>query len=476
MKKYSRRMVNKSYFLGLFFLTIFLFGVSGKSLWATDYYVDNTCGYNGNGTSQTCASGAGQPGPFNSLANAAAAVTGSHPGDQLLFKCGQTYTGPFVVGAYGTSGNPFTVSSYGTGAQPTFTGGGTAYPNWGAINIINLSNITLDGLAVTNGGDEGIWIYRWSDSSPTSGITVRNCLCYNNPGAGIAYYNEASISRPNLSDCSFYNNDCYGNASGIYVNRVNYLSIYNNTCHDSALNGKEQYGIGVESGSYLNIYQNMIYNIYDTGIGIYGDSGSDGPASYNQIYRNVVYGTKYDVWAKDITLQGFVGSNNSIYYNILYSTDSHVSHFEDDATSSSGNVFYGNVLADGQYGLQTSGGSWAVRNNTFYNVGTGTTNTSGLTFSNNISYPNSNIPNAITSNPLFTNPGSDWTGFRLQAGSPAIDTGANLGSPYNLALDPSNLVWPPTTADENTYGWSIGAFVYRTGRAPAPPTGLRIVN
>jgi hypothetical protein len=257
--------------------------------------------------------------------------------------------------------------------------------------------------------------------------------------------------------------------------RVNYLSIYNNSCHDNVLNSHEPYGIAVEGGSYLQIYQNMVYNNYSNGIGIYGDTGSDGQSSYNQVYRNVVYGAKNNVWARDIVWQGQVGSNNAIYYNILYSTDPAAQHFVDDTTSSSGNVFYGNVLANGQYGMITSGASWAVKNNIFYEIGTGASNTTGLTFSNNISYPGSNIPNAITSNPLFTNP-SSWTGFTLQAGSPAINAGANLGSPYNLALDPTNLVWPPTTADENTYGWSIGTFVYRTGSALTPPTNLRIVN
>jgi hypothetical protein len=483
MKKCSDVMVNKSYFVGLFLLAIFFFTISGgpKSSLAADYYVDNTCAYNGNGTNQICAGGPGQQGPFNSMANAQAKVTGSHPDDRLLFKAGQTFTGLFTVGAYGTPGHPFTVSSYGAGAKPVFDGGGSAgYPTWGVINIINLSDITLDGLAVTNGGNQGIWIYRSDASSPTSGIIVKNCSCYNNPGYGLCYFNEQGLARPDLSDSAFYDNDCYQNASGIYVHRVNNLSIYHNTCRDNLLNGRENYGIGVEGGSGLKIYENIIANNWTNGIGIYGDNGADGPSDYCQVYRNVIYGTKYNIWAKDITWQGQVGSNSAIYYNILYSTDSHVQHFEDDTASSTGNVFYGNVLANGRYGVLTSGASWDIRNNIFYKITTPVGSSSHLTFSNNIAYPASTgVVNAIVRDPMFANPSGDWTGYMLQSTSPAINAGANLGSPYNLALDPNDLVWPLTAADQNTYGtgWEIGAFVYGSTATPLPPpTGLRVLE
>jgi hypothetical protein len=69
--------------------------------------------------------------------------------------------------------------------------------------------------------------------------------------------------------------------------------------------------------------------------------------------------------------------------------------------------------------------------------------------------------NSINSDPLFTNPaGNDFT---LKAGSPAIDSGLNLGSPYSLGLDPTSS-WPSgvVTKDQNSYGagWELGAFVF----------------
>lgn len=474
------------YLTALFLPIIFFCGffVCLKSSWAVDYYVDNACSYNGNGTSQTCASASGQPGPFNSLGNAQSGVTGSHPDDRLLFKAGQTFKGTYTINAYGTAGHPFTVSSYGTGAKPIFDGQGRAgYPTQGTINILDRANIVLDGLTITNSGNQGLWIYRGNAGNPGNGIIVRNCSVYNNPGAGLSYYNETSITRPNLSDSAFYNNDCYQNGSGIYVNRVNYLSIYRNTCRDNLLNGRENYGIGVEAGSYLKIYENTIANNWTNGIGIYGDNGTDGPSNYCQIYRNVIYGTKYATWAKDIAWQGQVGSNNAIYNNILYSNDSRIQHFQDDTASSSGNVFYGNVLAYGQYGMLPNGGSWDVKNNIFYNVNTPVAGgSSRLTFSNNIAYPTSTgVANATVKDPKFTNPSGGWSGFRLQSDSPAINTGVTLASPYNLAIDSNATAWPPTTADQNGNGsWEIGAFVHKSSSTSdttplAPPTNLRVL-
>ena len=470
-------MVNKSYFLGLFFLMIFLFGVSGwpKSLRAADYYVDNTCGYNGNGTSQTCAAGPGQPGPFNSLANAQSGLTGSQAGNRLLFKAGETFTGQYTVRAYGTSGHPFTISSYGTGAKPIINGNGTS--PYGVISITNLNYITINGLALTN-GSMGVWIYCTSSTTSTSSINISNCYIYGCPGTGICQSNDSG-SRADMSGSTWSNNEITGSCAAIYIHRTNGITMSYNKIHDNGTTQYEPYGIAVEAGSNLIIHDNLIVNQLAAGIGIYGDTGSDGPSNDNQVYRNIIYGTYKGStgWSRDITWQGtWGGTGNIVWGNILISTDSSIAHMEDDNSSGSGNLFYNNVCANGPMGMQLSGSSWFVNNNIFYNVSTPISGRS-VSGSKNISYPNAGtVPGASTSNPLFTNPAVGWTGYTLQAGSPAIGAGANLGSPYNLILDPTNLTWPPATADENTYGWTIGAFVYRTGGAPAPPTNLRIVN
>jgi len=84
---------------------------------------------------------------------------------------------------------------------------------------------------------------------------------------------------------------------------------------------------------------------------------------------------------------------------------------------------------------------------------------------------------ALFTNPLFINPATG--DFTLHPTSLAIDKGTNLGSPYNLGLNPTS-TWPNnvSTLDQNSYGsgWEIGAFVY-TGIASLPidQTGWELV-
>jgi len=72
--------------------------------------------------------------------------------------------------------------------------------------------------------------------------------------------------------------------------------------------------------------------------------------------------------------------------------------------------------------------------------------------------------NSTNADPNFVDPaGHD---FRLNAGSPAIDAGLNLGAAYGHALDP-NASWPAAVAtlDQNDLGagWEIGAYAYDAG-------------
>lgn len=79
---------------------------------APTYYVDPTCGVNGDGTTTTC----GIHGPFNSWNN----VSPWAAGNTYAGKGGtsETFT-TYSIQASGTAGNPITITSYGTG-QFTF--------------------------------------------------------------------------------------------------------------------------------------------------------------------------------------------------------------------------------------------------------------------------------------------------------------------------------------------------------------------
>jgi hypothetical protein len=74
----------------------------------------------------------------------------------------------------------------------------------------------------------------------------------------------------------------------------------------------------------------------------------------------------------------------------------------------------------------------------------------------------------VQSDPLFISTSTD--DLALQASSPDIDAGANLGVTYEMALDPAT-TWPNGIVldNQNSYGpgWEIGAYAY--SQSPAAP-------
>lgn len=454
-----------------------------------DYYVDNSCPFNGDGTSQACANAEGKAGPFNSRANAQDGLTGVRPDTRLLFRAGQTFTGKYFLHASGTPGHPFTISSYGSGPKPIFDAGGELF----AIGITDLSNIVIDGVAVTN-GTRGIWIYR--RTVQVKNVIIKNNTVYKNPQFGIAYYSEPGLSRADASGSELHNNDVSLSATAIYIMRVNNLKIHHNLCRDNVYpNGHEPYGIAVQGGSYNDIHDNRIYNNLVTGLAIYGASDNiDGHSDGNRVYRNVIAGTRFHEggWARDIAWQAgpgdYVGSNNQIFNNILMSVDPRMEHIviDDSSSGAVGNQLYGNTVYGGWTGATfTAGGAgWTVKNNIFANTSGSIVvaeRNTGLSFSNNIYFkPNGGIlvkyngthysaqtikgaldPYAITANPRFVGT-SVWSDFRLQTTSPAISAGANLGGQFQDAFDPGDLTWPGSVGVQGggAKGWNIGAFAH----------------
>jgi hypothetical protein len=83
---------------------------------------------------------------------------------------------------------------------------------------------------------------------------------------------------------------------------------------------------------------------------------------------------------------------------------------------------------------------------------------------------------SVEADPQFVNAAASK--FWLATGSPAINAGFNLGSPYNIGLMPGR-TWPNSivTGDQNAYGsgWEIGAFIYVPVQ-PSPPSNLNVVS
>jgi len=134
------------------FLLTFLFLTSIVK--GTDYYVSTSGNNSNNGTSQTT--------PWQTLSKLQSAFNSGliGPGDNVMFKKGDVFTGTLLVASIwgynarsGTSTNPITIGTYGTGAKPIFLypqGGSTAPELRVTMWFVGVNYYVIDGLNYTD--------------------------------------------------------------------------------------------------------------------------------------------------------------------------------------------------------------------------------------------------------------------------------------------------------------------------------------
>ena len=91
---------------------------------ATNYYVDPS-------STSTIANGS-LLNPWKTISQMNAGTTMLNPGDSVLFRKGQTYSGRLLIQRSGIAGKPIVYSSYGAGALPEL--------NNSISDIISISN------------------------------------------------------------------------------------------------------------------------------------------------------------------------------------------------------------------------------------------------------------------------------------------------------------------------------------------------
>ncbi|MFT3911844.1 MAG: T9SS type A sorting domain-containing protein [Ferruginibacter sp.] len=133
-----------------FLLLLLITGVAN----ATDYYVSASGNDSNNGTSQTT--------PWKTISKVESFCNNGsiHPGDRILFKCGDQFTGKAVIAGIwgndapsGTATSPITLGNYGTGAKPVFlypTGGSTAAESRVLFWFAGIDYWVIDGLNFTD--------------------------------------------------------------------------------------------------------------------------------------------------------------------------------------------------------------------------------------------------------------------------------------------------------------------------------------
>jgi hypothetical protein len=241
---------------------------------------------------------------------------------------------------------------------------------------------------------------------------------------------------------------------------------YNVTIHDSTSSQADQGGGNCCQGAhgyyittaFNTIDHTHVYNMGQHGAQYfhYGDltSSHDNSIINSKIHDNGTTGlTSYC-----LASNGNGGSMvNTICYNMNWGI----------GTGPNG-IYDGNTFDNMSFGI-TDGGAVrsgvVARNNIFFNVGTPIDSVSGAGFVHDHNACNTagSGCNVVGSLNFVNAAGRD---YHLSAGSVAIDTGANLGAPYN------------TDYDGNARGfsgaWDIGAYEY-TGGAPPPPPSQDLV-
>ena len=270
----------------------------------TTYYVSPTGNDSNNGTSTST--------PWKTIAKVNSKTF--NPGDQILFKGGQTFAGMIQPASSGSSTAYIRFASYG-GGRATINGG----TNCG-VYVYDKSNVWVDSLVVT-----GTW-----NATTQTGNTSYGILFYNDLGGGTKLGN-AKVTHCDVSGfykigINFYSYTGDGTQSGYSSINASY-----NNVHDNGLGGIESNGpwppaAGSSSYAFTTVYAgyNTVYNNLGLKSGYNNHSGdgivfSDcggGIIEHNVAYNNGWYSTgggPAAIWCWDST--GLTFQYNEAYGN-----------------------------------------------------------------------------------------------------------------------------------------------------------------
>lgn len=269
------------------------------------------------------------------------------------------------------------------------------------------------------------------------------------------------------------------------IGNANDIEIYDNLLTAENVGYCRAIGyVGIEGGSYTSnkIYRNLIYR---TSIQV--QIGCPNLEFYNNVINETRNSTNSPTAGsgRGIDISGYSSThalNMKVYNNVIANCASEGLRVSRSAgyTSPTGNqiinnIFYNNGdlspngYDDAQIVIVENGANITgntFRNNLLYKTG----------ITDRIYYDNRNVGNEfmtlaefnarngvdsdvisgnIGGDPLFVDDNAD---FALQSGSPAVNTGINLGSPYDIALIAST--WPSDVNTGSQVGaWNLGAYV-----------------
>ena len=490
------------------------------SIQAATYYVDSVNGADTNsGLTQTAA--------WRTLGKVSSIIF--QPGDAILFKAGDIWTGTLSLHGSGTIGNPITVGRYGSGAKPLLQGAGTVT---NVVEFIDVSYWEIADLEITNTGDpdnlhNGILVSSTSsqryhhlyvrrvdvhdvDCPSNSGgggirmdgvfsdVLIDGCIVHHIGGNGIDVHSNYSWIVPKvqatydlMADTDVTIQNCttsYCGDSGIWIWGAKRAIIQYCTAYDCNLGTAGVYvGIWVMNTEDAVIQYNNSYHhrwswdgqCIDVDVLCFRTV-----VQYNYVHDNdyigiIIYG---------YTQRGQILNTDDVVvrYNIAENCDGGAFALAGDQLSNThwyNNTSYASVSAKQVTGIRFNGtvaNTHRFSNNIFYQgkFDFSTFGDATIQFSNNCYFNNDasrpDDAGAIIADPQLVAPGSgadtlaSMDDYRLLSGSPCIDAGTIISDGGNADYwgDPA-----PIGARD------VGAHEFQPANGPpASPTNLRVIG
>ncbi len=241
---------------------------------------------------------------------------------------------------------------------------------------------------------------------------------------------------------------------GIHTDTVGAGAIIRrNKVHD--LGNPRIIAIHPEIPTQEDIYDNVVYNISGVCLGAttWGANAMDHAQFLNNTAHNCGVGIEiqgpYPPISGGVTkmaVENNIVSSSTLAFRAIWGG-------ENDGTDGSGNVYGHNAFGPQVAKLIEWGANNYLSTYSAFDSAYGSST------------------HSLTGDPKFTNASAG--NFTLQAGSPAIDAGTNVGAVHQMALDPrTTFPWGTVNQNSQGLGWEIGAFVFVQQIPPAPPTSL----
>jgi hypothetical protein len=303
--------------------------------------------------------------------------------------------------------------------------------------------------------------------------TVTNVTAYNSYGTSPLAIYGAGNSNNLVQKSTFYNDTSQSSAYvgiGAWAVVVMHGGSTSNTVDDCLIysTSASPAGVGVligDNGTTGTVSHSKIYGTFAYAV----DSGSGGGPGLGTGSTITLFGNLVDISAANNVGMLFTGSTGNIVYNNTIYGPSNTNAAISEVSTSTGGLIKNNIFWTGAYVTvdATSESGTAYNYNDYYSSSSGTPFSWGGTAYSfaNWQANSSQDAHSLNSNPMLTNAAalSSTGNYTLVPGSPAIDSGVNLGSTYQNALAPSSS-WPGGVSfvNQNTAGtgWEIGAYAY----------------